>query len=133
MPDALFLWIGYVVAGLSAIAALAAAVIGVALLSNKAQHMLLASIGGWKIFLRYREWYHHNTTPLQALEEARRELQELERSNIDLETQLESAKRALMDKGSDDTHRCERCFNEYTPGFGESEACPACGAAGQLT
>ena len=133
MPDAYFLWIGYAAAGITALAALAAAVIGVALLSNKAQNMLLASIGGWKIFLQYREWYHHNTTPLQALEEARRELRGLERLNVELEARLEAAKRLLTDKGSDDTHRCERCFHEYTPGFGESESCPACGAVGQLT
>lgn len=92
MHDAFFLWIGYAAAGLTAIAALASAVIGVAILSNKAQHMLLNTLGGWKTFLRYREWYHHNTTPLQALEEARRELRELEQLNIEMEARLEAAK-----------------------------------------
>lgn len=89
-----FIWIGYAVATLSAIAALAAAAIGVAMLSNHAQHMLLETIGGWKIFLRYREWYHHNTTPLETLEEAKREVRELEGRNSELEEQLEAARKA---------------------------------------
>ncbi|WP_162232524.1 hypothetical protein [Methylogaea oryzae] len=29
-----------------------------AILSNRAQHALIDTLGGWKVFMEYREWFH---------------------------------------------------------------------------
>jgi hypothetical protein len=34
--------------------------IGIAMLSNWAQHAWLESIGGWEVFLEYRAWYQQS-------------------------------------------------------------------------
>lgn len=57
--DAVAIGIGYTVMVAFGIAVTCGVVIGVATLMNKAQHALVDSIGGWKVFLEYRDWLHN--------------------------------------------------------------------------
>jgi hypothetical protein len=58
--DLIALWIGYGVLTTGGIAIAAALFVGAAILSNRAQNLALKSIGGWKVFYEYRDWYHQN-------------------------------------------------------------------------
>lgn len=48
---------GVIVVVAACVSAAALAVIGCALLCNRAVRHVLDSYGGWKVFLEYREWY----------------------------------------------------------------------------
>ena len=50
-------YIGYFVMSISAITSVLFFAIFVAQLGNRAQRKLLDMYGGWKVFLRYRDWY----------------------------------------------------------------------------
>ncbi len=56
--ETISLWVGYIVISAGGVCAIAGAVIGAAILSNRAQHKLLETIGGWKAFMEYRDWFH---------------------------------------------------------------------------
>ncbi len=58
--DAIAISLGYTLMAAISLSIVAGVVIGVAKLSNRAQHELLRSIGGWKTFLEYRKWFHQN-------------------------------------------------------------------------
>lgn len=60
MVEQVIYWTGVVVVIAGCISVAALALIGCALLSNRAQNRLLESYGGWKIFREYRDWYHEN-------------------------------------------------------------------------
>ena len=55
--DAIAISLGYTVMAAIAVCVVAGVVLGAANLSNRAQHALLKSMGGWKTFLEYRKWY----------------------------------------------------------------------------
>ena len=56
--DAIAISLGYSVMAAIAVCIVAGVAIGAARLSNRAQHALLESLGGWKTFMEYRKWYH---------------------------------------------------------------------------
>jgi len=58
--------IGYIIMCLAAGGAIAATAIWVSLLSNRAQHALLNSFGGWKVFMEYRTWLNERKTDSSA-------------------------------------------------------------------
>lgn len=53
------LWIGYVVLCCGGIAIVSGMIIGASILANRASHHALETVGGWKVFMEYREWYWH--------------------------------------------------------------------------
>ena len=55
--DAIALSLGYTVMAAIAVCIMAGVVIGAATLSNRAQHKMLESVGGWKMFVKYMRWY----------------------------------------------------------------------------
>lgn len=57
--EAVAIGIGYTVMVAFGIAVTCGVVIGVAALMNKAQHALVDSFGGWKVFMEYREWLNN--------------------------------------------------------------------------
>lgn len=67
MLDATAQLVGYLVIVATAIGLFAAMVFALAAVSIRAQHALVDSLGGWKTFLEYRDWYHQRDTP-QATE-----------------------------------------------------------------
>lgn len=56
--DALAISLGYTVMAAISVCIVAGVVMGAAVLSNRAQHALMDSLGGWKTFLECRKWYH---------------------------------------------------------------------------
>jgi hypothetical protein len=58
MMGQIIYWVGVAVCTASGISVAALALIGCALVSNRAQNHLIDSLGGWKILLEYRDWYN---------------------------------------------------------------------------
>jgi hypothetical protein len=56
--DNLAICIGYVVLAVGGAAGVALCLIGLCLLSNRLQNHMIDTLGGWKVFMEYRDWYH---------------------------------------------------------------------------
>jgi hypothetical protein len=54
--DSWAMWFGYVVMVTGGLLIVCMMVVGATILSNKAQHKLVDTIGGWEVFFEYRNW-----------------------------------------------------------------------------
>lgn len=51
--------IGYFILGISLLSLFIFSCVGVCLLSNRLQTKLMETLGGWKVFYEFRDWYHN--------------------------------------------------------------------------
>lgn len=54
--DQFAMWLGYVWMASGGVAVTAGLIVLAAMASNKAQHEAVRSLGGWKLFLEFRDW-----------------------------------------------------------------------------
>lgn len=57
--DGLALLTGYWLLLLAGISTLFSITWGVCLLMNRTQHKIAETMGGWKVLMEFRHWYHH--------------------------------------------------------------------------